>query len=885
MRNRTTLFYHRLTALSSPIPKAHFHRPCSCNANIALLHPTLPDHINSHILMSSTPLPMATRESSLGFFHLLPDSLIIEGILTLLTPKDLCLLSQVSRYLHIFARNDLLWRRLFFAKRGRRSTRLVYRGSWLLTYLFPGPEHDEACSIHPLVTRPTQIQGVSSDYLHQQWLRSSMYFGHFYPPPPMPPTPAIGGNRPVNPTIPVENYQDLDSVTFYRRYAYPNRPVMVQNSGVDLWPAWEQWTLDALAAKHGNTLFRVSNIDSNTVPSFDLCFKDFLHYLRYNRDQDPLYLFDPRFADIVPEMGTAYEVPMYFKVDFFSLLKEDARPPYRWILIGPQRTGAPWHIDPSGTSAWNTLLSGHKRWALYPPHMVPPGHDPTSPKRMSSVEWYLDVYPFLSPEVRPIEIVQHPGQTIYVPSGWWHMVLNLDDTVAVTQNFADETNICQVKRALRMNRNETVQVERWEAIARELPALRPDLALAIQSSPEDQLLAQLKRQTSWLEPSSPDSLPKWQERVRHVLQHHINNADPMEITLIRAGQNLCFLSSAWFVKFFTPFHDGHESFLSEVRSNLILLDTAEARAQHHVLSSPKMLGYGYLLNADQAAPLDWRWPYVVMENELCQESSERTSDSQLVAAKEYMPEDKSGYVDLLLPILRVLQYFHTLDPAFLAERDHGHTPSSGRESVPYVAQSLQSAVAKHYRWRAFPKHLLESLPDYLPKDAKEVFDPARGDPVATIIHGDVNPGNILGRLGPAQTIPGAVSNEKSPPVEPVTSPQIGQQAFQPTSLIDFGDAVFQGDPLIDIVSVFITILNCRQDLGLCSFLLEYWRSLSKINAPLSVGARLARRCMWHVLLWPSEGLSAHLVRCVPEIGEMSTWEQVEEAIFGWWSSL
>ncbi|KAF8936207.1 hypothetical protein BGZ58_004468 [Dissophora ornata] len=711
--------------------------------------------------MSSTPLPMATRESSLGFFHLLPDSLIIEGILTLLTPKDLCLLSQVSRYLHIFARNDLLWRRLFFAKRGRRSTRLVYRGSWLLTYLFPGPEHDEACSIHPLVTRPTQIQGVSSDYLHQQWLRSSMYFGHFYPPPPMPPTPAIGGNRPVNPTIPVENYQDLDSVTFYRRYAYPNRPVMVQNSGVDLWPAWEQWTLDALAAK----------------------------------------------------------VPMYFKVDFFSLLKEDARPPYRWILIGPQRTGAPWHIDPSGTS------------------------------------------------------------------GWWHMVLNLDDTVAVTQNFADETNICQVKRALRMNRNETVQVERWEAIARELPALRPDLALAIQSSPEDQLLAQLKRQTSWLEPSSPDSLPKWQERVRHVLQHHINNADPMEITLIRAGQNLCFLSSAWFVKFFTPFHDGHESFLSEVRSNLILLDTAEARAQHHVLSSPKMLGYGYLLNADQAAPLDWRWPYVVMENELCQESSERTSDSQLVAAKEYMPEDKSGYVDLLLPILRVLQYFHTLDPAFLAERDHGHTPSSGRESVPYVAQSLQSAVAKHYRWRAFPKHLLESLPDYLPKDAKEVFDPARGDPVATIIHGDVNPGNILGRLGPAQTIPGAVSNEKSPPVEPVTSLQIGQQAFQPTSLIDFGDAVFQGDPLIDIVSVFITILNCRQDLGLCSFLLEYWRSLSKINAPLSVGARLARRCMWHVLLWPSEGLSAHLVRCVPEIGEMSTWEQVEEAIFGWWSSL
>ncbi|KAG0208055.1 hypothetical protein BGX28_000875 [Mortierella sp. GBA30] len=758
---------------------------------------------------------------------------------------DLYALILTSRYLHVFARNDLVWRRLFFATRDRKSIRLVYRGSWLLTYLFPQPEHDNACANHPLVTDRFIAQDVFSEFLHHQWLRSNTSLEHFYPPPPTPPMPAIGDSRPVNPTIPIENYDDLDTETFYRRYGYANRPVMIQNSGVESWPAWEQWALDSLATKYGDTSFRISNIDSDKNPSFRVCFNDFLHYLRYNRDQDPLYLFDPNFVETVPEMGSAYKasqreasgVPKYFEFDFFSLLKGDSRPPYRWLLIGPQRTGAPWHTDPSGTSAWNTLLSGHKRWALYPPHMIPPGHDPTSQTRLTSVEWYLDVYPFLAPELRPIEIVQYPGQTIYVPSGWWHMVLNMDDTVAVTQNFVDDTNLIQVKHSMQADEKETAQIHRWNELAQELRLARPDLALAVAPRPEEVLLEQLKAEGSWPDPHAKDSANQWDERVRDVVQRVIG-IDPGKISLVGTGENVCFLTTQGFVKFFTPFHDGHDSFLSEVQANKILLATPAGSVLDRVLTPPRMLGYGYLLDRQASNPTAWRWPFIVAE-----------AVSDQAEARKSMPEDESGYNILLPPMLRTLNYLSS------------HVVDVPRTSQGYISRCLQTAALNHARWRVFPKHLLQLLPNYLPKDPQAVFNPSEGDRVASLVHGDINPGNVLGRLDEEH------------------------QTFMPLSLIDYGDAILLADPLIDIVSVFVTILNCRQDLGMTNLLLDYWRHTGM--KPISAGSdrTLARRCMWHVLLWPSQGLSLHLVNCVPEIGEMNSWEQLEDTLFGWWSSL
>uniref|UniRef100_A0A6B2LAT7 JmjC domain-containing protein n=1 Tax=Arcella intermedia TaxID=1963864 RepID=A0A6B2LAT7_9EUKA len=240
-------------------------------------------------------------------------------------------------------------------------------------------------------------------------------------------------------TVPLEDFKNQYVLN-------GGRPAMLQGVIEDGdWPAAHKWSsVEAFLRHYGEIPLKVmEKRPEHGMGRPFLVRIPFLLYKEYSEHQnadDPFYAFEPDLIENRTVFLSDYKQPRYFQQDLYNLDEQTREfyPNYKHLIIGCERTGTNLHVDPKCTGAWNTLLVGHKKWAMFPPGTDERYLEELGTKAYSKTPatyWWQDIAPKLRKDIGMVEVVQKPGETIFVPSGWWHCVLNLDFTIAITENF------------------------------------------------------------------------------------------------------------------------------------------------------------------------------------------------------------------------------------------------------------------------------------------------------------------------------------------------------------------------------------------------------------------------------------------------------------------
>lgn len=275
-----------------------------------------------------------------------------------------------------------------------------------------------------------------------------------------------------------------------RYFATTGCPCIVEGvPEAERWPACERWHDPATFLRnHGTVPVQITEMASalgGKPMRIELPLSAFAEYSRETTADWPYYSWERQWDGPRAALLSDFSVPAPFSDDLYDTNEEtrDFLPLscHLFVLVGGPRSGSNMHKDPKWTSAWNTLLCGRKRWVLFPPETPADAIGAAEGNYRSAgapAYWWLDHYPRLCAEGAArgmVDVVQRPGDTIFIPSGWWHAVLNLPDeggvTVCCTRNLLLPQSLPKVWPAMRDKYPDFAR-----RFARFVRARRPDAA-------------------------------------------------------------------------------------------------------------------------------------------------------------------------------------------------------------------------------------------------------------------------------------------------------------------------------------------------------------------------------------------------------------------------
>jgi cupin-like protein len=243
--------------------------------------------------------------------------------------------------------------------------------------------------------------------------------------------------------VAIDRRRSLTSDEFVSGYVIPRRPVVLVDA-IRTWPAVETWTPEYFATRVGHKNVTVDGATYTVAQLADLI-----------ADSSPAapapYLRAQKVVDVFQELADDLQPPQFFSLPNWAesrlLPPSLRRARLHEILFGGR--GAGFHVlhyDKDHLHAFVSQLYGGKEFFLYAPDQSQYLYLKASAPNQSSVDIFapdLERHPRFS-KAQQIRLELGPGETIFVPAGWWHTTRMPGPSISVTWNMVNHTNWADV---------------------------------------------------------------------------------------------------------------------------------------------------------------------------------------------------------------------------------------------------------------------------------------------------------------------------------------------------------------------------------------------------------------------------------------------------------
>ncbi len=226
---------------------------------------------------------------------------------------------------------------------------------------------------------------------------------------------------------PIERRSGLQPDTFATEFLEPMIPVVLTDL-MDEWPARQKWTIDYFKTNYGH--LRVPVVSNNyskpgkgyMSPDRVISFREYLEILESGPTDLRIFLWN--IFRVTPELRKDFHIPTIMD-GFVNELP--------FMFFGGQGSKVALHYDIDMSHVFLNQIHGRKRVILFAPDQSRMLY-----RHPFTVASYVDInrpdflrYPALA-FAKGYEVTLEPGETVYIPSGYWHYIEYTDGGYSIS---------------------------------------------------------------------------------------------------------------------------------------------------------------------------------------------------------------------------------------------------------------------------------------------------------------------------------------------------------------------------------------------------------------------------------------------------------------------